>query len=53
MEYIPISIIGLLFLMGCVSIICSIFLETYTPYTYKPPKPKQEDIIDLELYGDG
>ena len=48
--YVVISVIGLLFLMGCASIICSIFLETYTPYTYKPSKPKQDElIIDADL----
>tara|TARA_B100001778_G_scaffold51687_1_gene38852 strand:- start:182 stop:370 length:189 start_codon:yes stop_codon:yes gene_type:complete len=52
MEYIPISIIGLLFLVGCTAIICSILFETHTNYTYKPSEPKQEDVIDLELYGD-
>jgi len=52
MEYIPISIIGLLFLVGCTAIICSILFETHTTYTYKPSEPKQEDVIDLELYGD-
>ena len=50
--YVIISVIGLLFIMGGVSIIYSIFFETYTPYTYKPSEPKQEDVIDVELFGD-
>ena len=48
--YVIISVIGLLFIVGSVSIIYSIFFETYTPYTYKPSEPKQDElIIDADL----
>jgi hypothetical protein len=51
MEYIPISIIGLLFLVGCTAIICSILFETHTTYKYKPSEPKQDElIIDTDLF---
>ena len=52
MEYIPITIIGLLFLMGSVSIIYSIFFEIERPaqYSYKPQnKIKEEIILDISL----
>ena len=53
MEYIPISIIGLLFLVGCTAIICSILFETHTTYEYKPSKPKKlEDRLDEIIIDD-
>lgn len=60
MEYILISIIGLLFLGGCAAIICSIVFDKPVSYNYIPvrPKPKKvedhlEDIIiDDDLFED-
>ena len=55
MEYIPISIIGLLFLVGCTAIIYSILFETSDPYRYRPTRRRRvEDdvVINLELFED-
>ena len=49
MEYILISIIGLLFLGGCTAIICSIVFDNPVSYDYIPirRKPKKlEDHLD-------
>jgi len=46
MEYIPISIIGLLFLTGCTAIICSILFETPVSYDHRPVRHKKEIVID-------
>ena len=50
--YVMISVISLLFLMGSVSIIYSIFFEIERPaqYIYKPQnKIKEEIILDISL----
>jgi len=49
--YVMISVIGLLFLMGSVSIIYSIFFEIERPAQYNY-KPKQEIILDASLLSD-
>ena len=47
--YVIISVIGLLFLMGSVSIIYSIFFEIERPaqYNYKPKNTIKEIILDI------
>ena len=49
--YVMISVISLLFLMGSVSIIYSIFFEIEIPAQYNY-KPKQEIILDASLLSD-
>ena len=46
MEYIPISIIGLLFLTGCTAIICSIVFENPVSYNYKVIRRKPKKLED-------
>ena len=46
--YVMISVISLLFLMGSVSIIYSIFFEIEIPAQYNY-KPKQEIILDISF----
>lgn len=53
--YLIFSVIILLFLAGCTSIICSILFETSEPYRYRPArrKPLEDDIvINLDLFED-
>ena len=46
MEYIPISIICLLFLAGCTAIICSMVFENPVSYDYQPARPKPKKLED-------